>query len=149
MALVSCRTQQPTGFSNYLQTTADTTGQRLRSYEPIIKKSDLLSIKVYSTSARPDITDAPYNLPEQTVAGSTTNSATAGFLVDQNGNIDYPRLGTIHIEGLTKLEVAEKIKKALEAELKSPSVIVRFLNYRVTVLGGCVRRVPLPCLPNG
>ena len=101
----------------------------------MIQKNDLLSIKVYSTSARPDITDAPYNLPDQTVAGASATVTTTGFLVDQNGNIDYPRLGTLSVEGLTKFQLAEMIKERLEAELKSPSVIVRFLNYRVTVLG--------------
>lgn len=135
VAMVSCKTQQAVGYSNYLEHMADTTVQRLAIQEPVIKKNDLLSIKVYSASARPDITDAPYNLPEQTVIGSNTASATAGFLVDQYGNIDYPRLGSLHVEGLTKVDVAEMIRKRLEAELKSPSVIVRFLNYRVTILG--------------
>ncbi|MDQ3278735.1 MAG: polysaccharide biosynthesis/export family protein, partial [Bacteroidota bacterium] len=83
--------------------------------EPRIQKNDLLSIKVYSQSADPR-TDIPYNLPEQTVVGSSTTSATAGFLVDEKGNIDYPRLGTLHVEGLKKEELAQVIKSRLENE---------------------------------
>ncbi|RYZ28321.1 MAG: hypothetical protein EOO10_09915 [Chitinophagaceae bacterium] len=131
--LVSCQTQK--GVINYLETTKDTTNANLINLtEPVIQKDDLLSIKVYSLSADPKI-DALYNLPEQTVAGSSTTTATAGFLVDAAGNIEYPRLGTIHAEGLKKNELAKVIKNKLDTILKSPSVIVRFLNYRVTVLG--------------
>jgi polysaccharide export outer membrane protein len=132
--LFSCHTQKGT-IQNYLETTKDTTGTNLVNLvEPVIQKDDLLSIKVYSLSANPAV-DALYNLPEQTVAGSSTTTTTAGFLVNTDGNIEYPRLGTIHAEGLKKNELAQVIKTKLDTILKSPSVIVRFLNYRVTVLG--------------
>lgn len=131
--LCSCKSQRVV-INNYLQQ-VDTTGQALLNLaEPRIQKNDLLSIKVYSQSADPR-TDLPYNLPEQTVVGSSTTSATAGFLVDETGNIDYPRLGTLHVEGKTKAELALEIKTRLADVLKAPSVIVRFLNYRITVLG--------------
>ncbi|RYF86924.1 MAG: polysaccharide export protein [Chitinophagaceae bacterium] len=134
IGLASCRTQKET-INNYFEKGADTTGINLTSLaDPVIQKNDLLSVKVYSLSARPEI-DAMYNLPEQTVAGSNATSATAGFLVDSKGNIEYPRLGTIHAEGLKKNELAQLIKEKLDSVLKSPSVIVRFLNYRITVLG--------------
>lgn len=130
--LASCKTQQG-AFSNYVQGT-DTSGKGMVMPEPTIRKADLLSIKVYSQSVDPR-TDIPYNLPEQTVVGSSTTSATAGFLVNENGDIEYPRIGPLHVEGLTKAQVAEIIRKRFENELNSPSVIVRFLNYSVTVLG--------------
>lgn len=131
--LISCRSQKPV-FSNYLQQ-VDTAGQIFSNMtEPRIQKNDLLSIKVYSQSADPR-TDLPYNLPEQTVAGSSTTSATAGFLVDERGTIEYPQLGLLQVEGLTKSELAQLIKSKLENVLRSPSVVVRFLNYRITVLG--------------
>jgi len=132
--LFSCGTQKEI-VKNYLEKTNDTTGTNLINLtEPVIQKDDLLSIKVYSLAAKPEI-DALYNLPEQTVAGSSTTTATAGFLVDAEGNIEYPRLGTIHAEGLKKNELAQLIRGKLDTILKSPSVIVRFLNYRITVLG--------------
>lgn len=131
--LFSCRTPQA-AFTNYLDR-ADTTERALLNMaEPRIRKADLLSIKVYSQSADPR-TDIPYNLPEQTVVGSSTTTNTAGFLVDEAGTIEYPRLGVLQVEGLTKTELARLIKSKLENELKNPAVIVRFLNYRITVLG--------------
>lgn len=131
--LSSCRSQQA-AFKNYLYRVDTTDKVLLNLTEPRIQKNDLLSIKVYSQSADPR-TDIPYNLPEQTVVGSSTTTATAGFLVDEKGTIEYPRLGVLQVEGLTKTELAQLIKTKLQNELKSPSVIVRFLNYRVTVLG--------------
>lgn len=134
MVFTSCLTQKRVAYTNYLQNAGDTAAKFLLQ-EPIIKKSDLLSIKVYSTSAVPAITDAPYNLPEQTVMGSNSASPTAGFLVDENGDIEYPRIGRLHVEGLTKAQAAAIIRKRFENDLTNPSVIVRFLNYRITVLG--------------
>ncbi|MGZ5285814.1 MAG: polysaccharide biosynthesis/export family protein [Flavisolibacter sp.] len=98
--------------------------------QSIIQKGDLLSIKVFSEANGMSQADIPYNLPEQTAAG-----AISGFLVDSDGNIEYPQLGKIKVEGLTKDELANVMKKSLEMELSRPSVIVRFLNYRITVLG--------------
>ncbi|MDB5207179.1 MAG: polysaccharide export protein [Flavisolibacter sp.] len=130
----SCGTQGGS-VTNYLEKSKDTTGTSVvQLSEPVIQKNDLLSIKVYSLSANPAI-DALYNLPEQTVAGSSTVGNTAGFLVDNEGNIEYPRLGVFHVEGLKKAQLAQVIKKSLDTILKSPSVIVRFLNYRITILG--------------
>jgi polysaccharide export outer membrane protein len=120
--------------NNYLENVGDTTASITTALpDPIIHKNDILSIRVYSMSINP-ATDVPYNLPEQSAAVGMGTS-TSGFLVDQNGNIEYPRLGTIHAEGLTKERLASEIKKRLEGQLTQPSVIVRFVNYRVTVLG--------------
>lgn len=129
----SCRVQKRT-FSNYLENVGDTTIPiRNNIPDPLIQKNDILSIRVYSISINP-ATDIPYNLPEQTVAGGS-GTTTAGFLVDQNGNIEYPRIGTMHAEGLTKEQLSNAIKEKLNDQLTQPSVIVRFVNYKITVLG--------------
>jgi polysaccharide biosynthesis/export protein len=129
----SCRVQKRT-FSNYLENVADTTLPIQQNIPaPLIQKNDILSIKVYSMSINP-ATDIPYNLPEQAVAGGS-GTTTAGFLVDQNGNIEYPRIGTLHVEGLTKEQLSDAIKEKLKEQLTQPSVIIRFVNYKITVLG--------------
>lgn len=128
----SCSTQKKTIATDYLENVADTSIKDLANLpEPVIQKNDLLSIKVYSTSIDPSV-DAPYNLPEQLVNGTST---TAGFLVNANGDIEYPRLGSFRVEGLTKTQLADLIKQKLEGQLNQPTVVVRFLNYRISVLG--------------
>ncbi len=132
--LISCGSQHKLPY--YLENAVDTSGkQDVKIPELRIQKNDQLSIQVYSLSTQPEKSDAIYNLPS---AGGGSGSTTGGFLVDANGNIDYPRLGTFHAEGLTKQELAAQIKKKLTEPvelLKDPTVIIRFSNYKVTMLG--------------
>lgn len=135
----SCTTQKNLTTENYLQNVKDTTGKGvINAQQPVVQKGDLLSIKVFSKAngIQPQL-DAPYNLQETSTAAVGSNTATAGFLVDQNGNIEYPQLGVLHIEGLTREQVAELIRTKLLAteQLDQPSVNVRFLNFKIAVLG--------------
>jgi polysaccharide biosynthesis/export protein len=128
--VTSCTSQRVT-TSNYLENARDTSGKEVVNLQPpLVQKGDLLSIKVFSTAngLKPEA-DAPYNLQE---AGAGSSS---GYMVDQNGNIDYPQLGSLHIEGLTREQVADLIKSKLEGKLVQPSVMVRFLNFKISVLG--------------
>ncbi len=58
-----------------------------------------------------------------------------GFLVDNTGQVDLPMIGRISLSGLKLDEAAEKVRIEVEKLLKSPSVTVRFLNHRFTVIG--------------
>ena len=55
-------------------------------------------------------------------------------MVDMDGNIKFPRLGIIHAEGLTKRQLADTILSKI-TDLENPTAVIRFLNYRITVLG--------------
>lgn len=110
-----------------------------------IQKNDLLAIQVYSDYMPKDPNpDALYNQPTPVggaIGGNTTvntTTTTGGYLVDLNGNIEYPRLGLIKAEGLTKLQLENDIKRRLTSPvelLKNPTVIVRFQSYKITLLG--------------
>jgi polysaccharide biosynthesis/export protein len=133
--LISCGTQKKIP-PYYLDKLTDTSGKpEIKIPELRIQKNDLLSIVVYSISAQPETSDRPFNLPDQ----ASQNDVRGGFLVDANGNIEYPQIGLIHVEGLTKLELAEQIKQKLNVVLTKPSVIIRFLNFKVTILGPVAR----------
>ena len=127
----SCRTRRPLTDINYLQDMRDTTiRDSIGATQSLIRKGDLLSIRVFSTSngVEPRV-DAPYNLEVMALG------TVPGYLVDQAGNIEYPQLGVLKAEGLSREQLADLIKQKLGGQLNQPSVIVRFLNYRVTVLG--------------
>jgi polysaccharide export outer membrane protein len=123
---------------NYLETVTDSSHNgEVKIPELRIQKNDMLFIQVYSASTKPEV-DALYNLRESSDRASQTQGPTNGFLVDAKGNIEYPRLGTFHADGLTKDELAAQIKKRLTEPvelLKDPTVIIRFLNLKVTVIG--------------
>jgi polysaccharide export outer membrane protein len=140
---ISCTPQQK--LPNYLERVSDSTMRTdVQIPELKIQKSDLLSIQVYSASTKPEISDAIFNLPAQSTGDGTSSSP--GFLVDINGNIEYPRIGVIKAEGLTKLQLADTIKRKIndnDSVLTNPSVIIRFQNLKVTMLGELNREGPI------
>ena len=110
--------------------------------EPVIQKSDLLGIVVSSLSPE---ASAQFNAPSMptptTTTGGSSISASVGYLVDQDGNIEFPQLGSIHAAGLTKRQLSDNIIKTLTAKklLQEPKLTISFLNFRVTVLGEVAR----------
>ena len=68
---------------------------------------------------------------------SSYSQGLSGYTVDTEGNIDFPVLGKVHVAGLTRSEIAAKIKGELEGQnlVKDPVVTVEFLNLTVSVLG--------------
>jgi polysaccharide biosynthesis/export protein len=134
----SCTTQQQTANNNYLIHARDTSGITVKVQPPVIQKGDLISIKVFSKANGLDPkADAPYNLQQSSTAGvaGSSSGGGSGFLVDRYGNIEYPQLGVLHVEGMTREDLSAQIKQRLDSVLTNPSVDVRFQNYKVTVLG--------------
>ena len=106
-------------------------------YDARIMPKDILSITVFSSDP---ITSAPYNQTVQnTMAGdqiSTGSSMLQSYLVDNDGNINFPKLGTIHVQGLTKTECEKMILDKISPEFNElPIVTVKMSSYRVTVTG--------------
>jgi polysaccharide biosynthesis/export protein len=135
--ITSCTTQQQVA-NNYLINARDTSGITVVKVQPpVIQKGDLISIKVFSKANGLDPkADAPYNLQQASAAGGGgASGGSSGFLVDRNGNIEYPQLGVLHVEGMTREGLSEELKGRLDSVLTNPSVDVRFQNYKVTVLG--------------
>ncbi|OQP57836.1 sugar transporter [Niastella vici] len=108
----------------------------VENLEPVIQKNDLLSITVSSPNA---IASQPFNtaITVSTQAVGYTSTQAVGYLVDQDGYIDMPMLGRIKAAGLTKKELKENITTNLVENkyLLYPVVNVRYLNFKVTVLG--------------
>ena len=122
----------------YLQDVVPLKQQEIeQKYEVIIHGDDLLAIMVNSPD--PELA-LPFNMPMVSYQlGSNTGGQqrVLGYLVDTNGNIDFPILGEIHVEGLTRMQLTELIKnKLIEGDLiKDPIVTVQFLNFKISVMG--------------
>ena len=110
----------------------------LTKFEPVIQPNDLLSITV--SSLNPEATEL-YNTPNTSSSqgnqSTTTTTQSSGYLVNQEGFIEFPVLGNIKAAGLTKKQLKEDLSKLLldKKLLLDPIVNVRYLNFRVTVLG--------------
>lgn len=112
-----------------------------RKYEVFIHEDDLLSIMVNSKD--PELA-LPFNMPLVTYqigSESAGQQRVLGYLVDTNGDIDFPILGKIHVAGLSRLELRDLIKEKLISGdyIKDPVVTVQFLNYKVSVMGEVAR----------
>lgn len=112
-----------------------------RKYEVFIHEDDLLAIMVNSKD--PELA-LPFNMPMVTYQIGSEGGGQQrilGYLVDTNGDIDFPILGKLHVAGLSRLELRDLIKEKLISGdyIKDPVVTVQFLNYKVSVMGEVAR----------
>lgn len=130
----------------YLQGTETMTpeefAQATTLYDARIMPKDLLTIIVSTTDPE---ASRPFNLVTPTInQGLTTTAGYQGqlqtYLVDNNGQIEFPVVGMITVKGLTKREAEQKVKGLLRTYLKEePVVTVRFVNYKISVIGEVAR----------
>ena len=104
-----------------------------------IMPKDKLSILVNSQDMR--LTNL-FNLPvvSQQVGmenSQGTSRGLSGYTVDSKGDIDFPVLGSLHVEGMTREQIAAYIKQELQSHdlIKNPVVTVEFMNLSVAVMG--------------
>jgi polysaccharide export outer membrane protein len=115
--------------------------------ESPIQKNDILSITVGSLN--PEASQI-FNTTGAAGGGLNSNGAGGdGYLVNADGNIQFPLLGNIKAEGLTKTQLKKTITDIILSKqlLVDPVVSIRFTNFRVTVLGE-VRNPSVVSVPN-
>lgn len=95
---------------------------------------DKLSIYVHS---RDEKLTALFNLSTNVMSGSTNGSQQYAYTVDEKGEINFPVLGMVKVQGFTRIEVARTIEKMLITNdlCKDPVVTVEFYNMNFSVLG--------------
>ena len=106
-------------------------------YEPVIKPDDELSITV--NSLLPEAT-AQYQMPFTNPATTSTikessQTRVQPYLVNSQGDINFPVLGKLHVAGLTPEQLATKLTEEISKDVKDPIVNVRLLNFEVSVAG--------------
>ena len=103
-------------------------------FEAVISPYDQLRINVIVMGEEKELAE-PFN--PYGGAQNVNNNTTSGYLVDVNGDIEFPSLGKIRVKGMSRLELQETIKNKLVegGYMNNPMVNVRFMNFRVFVLG--------------
>lgn len=120
--------------------TVNNYGKEIPLYDAKIMPKDLLSITVNTTDPQ---AAAPFNLTVQTPINAgltnittTTQPSLQQYLVNNEGEIDFPVIGRIKVGGLTKNQAENLIREKLQPYLKEvPIVTVRMSNYKISVLG--------------
>ena len=122
-------------FQNAKQTA---TPIRLQLKPTLIQKYDQLLIQIYAQSINQEQA-ALFNLTSGVGQAGVTNiqqgNGLIGYIVDYEGNIDFPLIGKIKAMGQTKYELIDTLKNRLQHYIKDPIIVVRYLNYNITVLG--------------
>ena len=110
-----------------------------QNYVPTIQPNDLLSIVIGSLNPE---ANQIFNVANEFTTISTNYSTTGqakaqplGYLVDIDGNVELPLVGKIKIGGLQSQAASDTIRKKLVLYLKEPTVVVRNVNFKVSILG--------------
>ena len=107
------------------------------NYTPIFKADDFLSVLV--TADDPEAATA-FNFPQGTQQNFNNgyivgNPSMVGYLVNSNGEIKLPVIGTVKVAGLNRMIATSLIEEKLKEYIKNPVVNIQIQNYKVTVLG--------------
>jgi len=104
--------------------------------QKMIMPFDKLFIKVLSIDPQ---TSQIFNSSEEMRYGSG-NNGVIGYLVDESGNINFPFVGNIKVVSLTTSQAAEKIQVALTDYVTNTSIIVKYIDNQITVIGEVQRQ---------
>ena len=138
LLLDACSSAKQVAYFQNIDSTSLTASKGL--YDARIMPKDLLTITVVTSDPS---TSKPFNLSIQSTLGTdgrigSTTGSLLQYLVNNDGDIDFPVVGTVHVAGLTKDQCEDLIKSKVKpylAESENPVVTVSMSSYRVTVAG--------------
>ncbi|ANH80942.1 hypothetical protein A8C56_08050 [Niabella ginsenosidivorans] len=151
LLMASCSTPRNLVYFSNLPKDGDTS-EIVNKMTPRIEKGDILGISI--TTLNPEynqlFSSGAVNQNLATVQGTTPNTVNTfnnanfdatrnGYPVDENGQVNLPILGKVDVAGLTRKEAQDKITAEVAKTAKEPIVNVKFLNYKVTVIGEVAR----------
>lgn len=118
-----------------------------KTLEATVAPFDELRIQVVTKSGQNEELLKPFNQLRNASQNVSGNASLSTYLVDARGNIQFPVLGDVHVEGLTRLQLQDTIAARIirYGYLKDPLVVARFMNFKVFMLsssGGKVISVP-------
>ena len=136
-SLISCSSSKSLSRDyQYFQNNLDSIASVI--VDPVIQPNDLLTIQVYSKTANQEQA-ANFNLRNTAgnanVSSVSSSASLAGYTISASGNIEMPVIGTLKAAGLTKEQLAQSLMQKLTPYVKDPTVLIRFLQYNINVLG--------------
>ena len=128
LMLASCATPATLGYLRDMEYNVDY--QASKAPELKLQSEDVLNIKVMSSD--PELA-APFNSWTGTGGGELLTTYT----VDNNGEIDFPVLGALPVEGKTIDELKDEIAAKISSMgyIKEPIVMAKLENFKVSVIG--------------
>lgn len=140
--LTSCKTKERPSELNYMQNIEETISTAaLQNSVSTIQKGDLLLIFVSAKNmdvVKP-FNQGYYSGQMQTPSTTTTGNTEKAYIVDSNGDIDFPVLGKINTINKSLEKLKDELTERTSQYVKDPTVIVKLANFKVTVLGEVAR----------
>ena len=117
--------------------------QNIMDYEPIIEENDVLRINV---SSRNEEMVHPFqiNSGQGSSSGGGQNLSLTGYLVDPEGYIQFPVIGSFKVAGKKRTDVEQELQAKIRTMAKDAVVSVRIVNFNITVLGEFNTRGRIP-----
>ncbi|MEX2592067.1 MAG: polysaccharide biosynthesis/export family protein [Anditalea sp.] len=136
IVFTSCAKRNLVYFSD-VDSDADYSVEIPEMVEPQIQTDDLLRITVTSLSPESNLlfNAGVLNSGGENSMNDEMQNLNAGYLIDKNGEINFPVLGMVKLGGLTKPEAIEEMSHRLSEYVKDPIVNIRFVNFKITVIG--------------
>lgn len=125
----------------YFKNVKDSSLKVAEAYVPVIQKGDIISISVSGSILEKEAAATMLEAINKggstgSIAGKSSDGSLAnGYLINEAGEIILPFLGKIKLEGLTKVQAAALVEEKLKKEILNPIVDIRFMNYKITILG--------------
>lgn len=126
-------------MANLSDTTSGSLSNAINKFESPIQKNDQLWITVGGTNLEDLVAlNSGNGIIQGSDFGSSSgnnSSSVLGYMVEADGTIKLPYLGKLVVEGKTRVQLEKELTDKFSDYTKNPIINIRFLNYRVTVLG--------------
>lgn len=137
--LGGCSSQKNISYFKDIPDTAKQKVVEMATYTtPVIQADDILQVTIQTLDPASTALMNQQNSPNWAVGGSAGAAGVAsspGYLVDKSGFVTLPLVGKIQVKGKTTGDVQEAIRAKAAEFYKDPVVNVRFINFKITVLG--------------
>ena len=106
--------------------------QKTINYSVKFKNDDLLSITVLGADEN---NSNLFNLNISNNASNKNDGSKIGYLIDENGEIDFPIIGKVKIADLNRNEAIQLLKSKIGLYINNPIININILNFKITVIG--------------
>lgn len=146
LVIVSCASSKKVPYMVGAETLPQEALQQVaKNTDPVIMPGDLLEILV--SASNPEVVKPfnrigfMYELAGTSNSYNSSNNNSTYYLVDNEGNIEFPVIGTLKIGGMTKTEAQKVILEAITPKYltETPGIDIRFKNFKVSVIGEVAR----------
>jgi polysaccharide export outer membrane protein len=102
------------------------------SEHTVFQPDDLVAITV--SSIDPEAV-RPFVMGLSSKGDVSKGDNAPGYLIDADGNIDFPLIGTVNILGLNRIQATVLLKEKIKSYVKDPIVHISLQNFKITILG--------------